>query len=142
MHWEHWFKADTLMDRDYSTYQHSQLTARILDSAIQVHAALGPGLLESAYRACLAHQLALDGMPSRHEVPIPLRYRGLEIESSYRADLVVDETVLLELKAVDRLLPIHSSQLLTYLRLLDVRVGLLINFNVTRLKFGVKRLIR
>ena len=130
------------MDRDYSTYQHSQLTGRILDAALHVHAELGPGLLESAYRACLAHQLSLDGMAFRHEVPIPLSYRGLEIQSSYRADLIVDETVIIELKAVDRLFPIHSSQLLTYLRLMDLHVGLLINFNVTRLKFGVKRLIR
>jgi GxxExxY protein len=130
------------MERDYSTYQHSELTGRILDSALHVHAELGPGLLESAYRACLAHQLSLDGMASRHEVPIPLRYRGLEVQTSYRADLIVEQAVIIELKSVDKLLPVHSSQLLTHLRLLDLRVGLLINFNVTRLKFGVKRLVR
>jgi GxxExxY protein len=107
-----------------------------------VHAELGAGLLESAYSACLAHQLSLDGMAFGREVPIPLHYRGLEIQTSYRADFVVDQAVVIELKAVDRLFPIHSSQLLTYLRLLDLRVGLLINFNVTRLKFGVKRLVR
>jgi GxxExxY protein len=129
-------------NRDFSGYQHSELTGRILASALTVHASLGPGLLESTYRACLAHQLELDGMSSRREVPIPIRYQGADIDTSYRADLIVEDRVLIELKAVERLLPIHLAQVLTYLRLSDLRVGLLINFNVTRLKFGIKRLVR
>ena len=130
------------MASDFSQYEHSALTGRILESAAQVHGALGPGLLEGAYRRCFAHQLQLDGMTCRQEVAIPLKYRGIEIETSYRVDLVVDDAVILELKAIDRLLPIHSTQLLTYLGLSKLRAGLLINFNVSRLKFGVKRLIR
>jgi GxxExxY protein len=127
---------------DFSAYAHSELTRRIVASALQVHAELGPGLLESTYRACLAYQLSLDGMTCRQEVCIPIRYRGLNIDNSYRADLIVEEAVLLELKSVEKLVPLHSTQLLTYLRWSGIKVGLLMNFNVPKLKYGLRRFVR
>jgi len=117
----------------------AELTRAILGSAISVHRELGPGLLESTYRACLLKQLQADGMPVRCEVEIPIQYKGFEIESTYRADLIVDDKVLIELKAVEHLLPLHESQVLTYLRHTRLEVGLLINFNVRRLMNGVRR---
>ena len=117
-------------------------THAILGSAIEVHRALGPGLLESTYRACLMKQLRLDGMSAVQEVGIPIHYKGDILDSGYRADIIVDDTVLVELKSVDTLLPIHEAQLLTYLKHSQLRVGLLINFNVRRLMDGVRRMIR
>ena len=119
----------------------AQLTHRILGSAIEVHRALGPGLLENAYRTCLVHALASDGLSVVTEAPIPVRFRGVELDASYRADIVVENKVLLELKAVELLQPIHLMQVLTYLRLARFPLGLLINFNVPRLMKGVKRVI-
>ena len=115
------------------------LSWRILGSAIEVHRVLGPGLLESVYRACLERQLIADGMQVQAEVPIAVDYKGALVGLSYRADLIVDDCVLLELKAADKLAPIHTAQLLTYLKLTRLPLGLLINFNVKRLKDGVRR---
>ena len=123
-------------------YACSGLSRRIIGCALQVHRALGPGLLESAYRCCLARQLTLDGLRYEQEVPIPIQYAGLEIECAYRADIIVDRSVLLELKSTETLLPIHEAQLLTYLRLSRLRVGLLLNFNAVRLKDGIRRFVR
>src|SRR6476469_3430507 len=120
----------------------AELTRRILGSAICVHRQLGPGLLESTYRACLVGQLELDGFGVRSEVAIPIRYAGSQFESGYRADLVVEGKVLVELKAVERLLPIHEAQTLTYLRHSNLPVGLLINFNVIQLTRGIRRFAR
>lgn len=117
-------------------------THAILGSAIEVHRALGPGLLESTYRACLMRQLLLDGLIAEQEVAVPIHYKGDVLDSGYRADIVVDSAVLVELKTVDAILPIHEAQLLTYLKHSQLRVGLLINFNVRRLMDGVRRLIR
>jgi GxxExxY protein len=117
-------------------------THAILGSAIEVHRALGPGLLESTYRACLMKQLRLDGLVARQEVGIAIQYKGEVLDSGYRADIIVDNAVLVELKAVEELLAIHEAQLLTYLRHSHLRVGLLINFNVRRLMDGVRRLVR
>jgi GxxExxY protein len=119
-----------------------ELTEKILHGAFQVHKSLGPGLLEGTYRSCLLHQFARDGLMARSEVPIPLTYEGLSLEISYRADIIVEDAVILELKSVDRLLPIHEAQLLTYLKLADLRVGLLLNFNVPRLQSGIRRFVR
>ena len=124
------------------TLVHGDLTRRILGSAMEVHRRLGPGLLEGTYRACLLHQLAKDCIEARSEVPIPLRYNGLELEASYRADVIVENAVLLELKAAESILPIHQAQVLTYLKLSNLRVGLLLNFNVTRLQSGIHRFVR
>jgi GxxExxY protein len=120
---------------------HPDLTWKIIGSAIKVHGALGPGLLESTYRSCLLHQLRLDGMEAEAEVPIPLYYKGLRLDSSYRADIVVDRTVLIELKAISEVQAVHSAQVLTYLKLSRLPVALLINFNVPRLKEGIRRFV-
>lgn len=108
---------------------------------MEVHRLLGPGLLEGTYRKCLVHQLGLDGMSVRAEVPIPVTYKGLRLDASYRADLIVDETVLVELKAVEQVSQVHCLQTLTYLRLSRLPVALLINFNVPRLKSGIRRFV-
>ena len=121
---------------------HATLTRRIIESAIHVHRVLGPGLLESTYRKCLATQLAIDGMKVESEVSIPINYEGLIVDCAYRADVIVDNAVLLELKAVDRLSPIHEAQVLTYLRHSGLRVGLLVNFSASRLVSGIRRFIR
>lgn len=115
------------------------LTFQVIGGAIEVHRRLGPGLLESTYRTCLQHELASRGFRVAGEVPIPLEYKGVPLDSSYRADLIVEELVLVELKAVDQLLPIHAMQVVTYLRLTGLKSGLLLNFNVPCLKNGVRR---
>lgn len=123
-------------------FHHVELTGRVIQSAIAVHRALGPGLLENAYRACLAHELRESGVSFRQEHPIPVRYRNTVLDCGYRADLMVENVLLLELKSVERLQPIHDAQLLTYLKLSGLRVGLLINFNAVPLRRGIRRLIR
>ena len=120
---------------------HADLTQDILGCAIEVHRNLGPGLLENAYRVCLRDELAAHGLPCKQEVPISIRYKERMLETGYRADMIVDGRIMLELKAVDELLPIHEAQLLTYLRLSQLRVGLLINFNVRMLKHGIRRFV-
>ncbi|WP_212757054.1 GxxExxY protein [Usitatibacter rugosus] len=117
------------------------MTETILAGAIEVHRFLGPGLLESAYRACLVRELELRGLEVQQEVAVPICFKGIQLECSYRADLVVANAVVLELKAVDHLLPIHEAQLLTHLKLLDYRVGLLLNFNAAYLRQGIKKLV-
>lgn len=119
----------------------NELTWRILGAAIEVHRHLGPGLLESAYRSCFLQELDEAGVRARHEVVLPISYKGRSIAGAYRADVVVEETVLVELKAVERILPIHEAQTLTYMRLGNLPVGLLLNFNVPRLKEGIRRFI-
>ena len=119
-----------------------ELTHAILGAAISVHRELGPGLLESTYQSCLVDQLRQDGMAVEVETIIPVRYRGRALDGGYRADVVVERKVLLELKAVDAISPIHKAQTLTYLRHSGLKVGLLINFNVPRLMSGVHRFIR
>jgi GxxExxY protein len=119
-----------------------ELTRRILGSAIEVHRELGPGLLESTYRVCLVHQLLLEGHDVKQEVPIPITYKGSIVDASFRADLIVDDAALLELKAVEKLLPLHEAQTLTYMKLCNLRIGLLLNFNVRSLKDGIRRFVR
>jgi len=115
------------------------LTRKIISAAIDVHRALGPGLLESAYQACLCRELELHDLKFRQQVELPLLYKGLKLNCGYRIDFIVEEKVVLELKAVEGILPVHQAQLLTYLRLSGVRVGLLVNFNVPVLKDGIRR---
>jgi GxxExxY protein len=117
------------------------LSNRVIGCAIEVHRALGPGLLESAYGRCLGHELSLAEIPFAREESLPVRYKGTQIDCGYRVDLIVAERLIVELKTVDRLLPIHEAQVLTYLRLSGIKVGLLINFNVEVLKDGLKRLV-
>ena len=117
------------------------LTGRIIAVGMKVHRALGPGLLESAYEACLAYELAERGMHVERQKPLPLTYCGVELECGYRLDLLVERAVIVELKAVDQLEPIHHAQLITYLRLSGYKVGLLMNFNVAVLHKGIRRLL-
>ena len=119
----------------------NEVTGQIVDAAIKVHSALGPGLLESAYEACLMHELIKRGLRVQAQVPLPVNYDGLQLEVGYRIDLLVADAVIVELKAVEQLNPIHEAQLLSYLRLANRPLGLLINFNVLHLKDGVKRMI-
>ena len=116
------------------------LTNRIIGAAIEVHRHLGPGLLESAYEVCLVHELMAAGLHVERQVPLPVVYKGVSLECGYRMDLVVERQVVCELKTVDRLNDIHTAQVLSYLRLSGLRVGLLINFHQTTLKAGIKRL--
>ena len=117
------------------------LSGQIIGAAIEVHRALGPGLLELAYEACFARELTLRGLRFARQVPLPVEYKGGRVEAGYRLDVVVENAVIVELKAVERLEPIHEAQLLTYLSLAGLRVGLLINFNVPVLIKGVKRMV-
>jgi GxxExxY protein len=118
-----------------------ELTDQILGAAIEVHRRLGPGLLESAYESCLGWELSWRGIEFRRQVPLPIRYRGHKVNCGYRLDLVVNQAVIVEVKAVAKLMPIHRAQVLTYLKLTSIRIGLLINFNVDVLRHGVQRII-
>ena len=122
-------------------YQINQLTHEIIGSAIEVHRKLGPGLLESAYRSCLCHELTLRNIQIKYEDPLPLQYKGLRLKRGYRVDIIVEGLVAVEVKSVAALAPIHDAQLLTYMRLGGWRLGLLINFNVEVLKNGIHRKI-
>jgi len=114
-------------------------TSAILGAALEVHRHLGPGLLESAYEECLCHELRLQELSFQRQVDLPVKYKGLKLNCSYKIDLIVQDEVIVELKAVEKLLPIHQAQLLTYLKLAQKRVGLLINFNVPLLTQGIIR---
>jgi len=115
------------------------LTEAIIGASMEVHRALGPGLLESTYEMCLCRELGISGIPFERQVPITVEYEGVKLDCGYRADIVVDGTILLEIKAIDSLLPIHDAQLLSYLKLGGWKIGLLINFNVELLKNGLRR---
>lgn len=118
----------------------NETTGQVVNAAMKVHSALGPGLLEGAYHACLGYELRQRGLSVVAQAPLPIHYQGVNIELGYRIDLLVEDTVVVELKAVARLLPIHEAQLLSYLKLSGHRVGLLINFHVLHLKDGIRRL--
>ena len=115
------------------------LTGIILKKAYEVHTALGPGLLESTYEECLCYELSMYGLKVERQKTLPIEYKGIKIENGYRLDIVVEDKVVIELKSVETLLPIHTAQLLTYLKLSKIKYGLLINFNVKSLKEGIKR---
>ena len=119
----------------------AQLTHEIIGAAIEVHRTLGPGLLESAYEECLARELMLRRIPFERQKPIPLIYKDVKLDCGYRIDLLVDSRVVVELKAVEALAPVHDAVVLTYLRLSDCRIGLLINFNIAVLRDGIRRLV-
>jgi len=121
---------------------HVAITERILGAAMKVHTALGAGCLESTYDACLRYQLTRDGLEFKHQVRLPIVYEGVTLEGAYRIDFIVEECVILELKAVEKLLPLHLAQVLTYLKLSTYQLGLIINFNVPHLRDGIRRVIR
>jgi GxxExxY protein len=112
----------------------------VIGACIEVHRHLGPGLLESAYELCLAHELELRGLRVERQRPVPLRYKGISLDCGYRIDLIADDAIVVEIKAVERLLPVHHAQLLTYLRLTELRVGLLVNFHSAVIKNDLRRL--
>jgi GxxExxY protein len=116
-----------------------ELTQEVIGAAMEVHRHLGPGLLESTYEGCLCHELSLRGIAYQRQVDLPVSYKGAVIDCGYRPDVIVEDKILLELKAVDELHPIHEAQLLTYLRVTGIRVGFLINFNIKVLKNGITR---
>ena len=119
----------------------NEITESIIGAGIEVHRALGPGLLESAYEACLAFELRDRGLRVEIQKPLPVVYRDVKLECGYRLDLLVEESVIVEIKVVDRLMPIHQAQLLSYLKLSGCKVGLLMNFNVRVLKNGIRRMV-
>jgi GxxExxY protein len=122
-------------------YRINDITGSIVNSAMKVHSVLGPGLLESAYQACLAHELRTRGLEVATQVGLPLIYEGQRLELGYRMDLVVESRVVVEVKSVEAIHPIHHAQLLSYMRLSGLPVGLLINFNVLHLRDGIKRMV-
>jgi GxxExxY protein len=123
------------------TLELEEVAKLIVDSAIKVHRALGPGLLESAYQECLAYELRKHGLQIDCEDSLPLMYDGLRIDAGYRVDMIVEKCILIENKTVDHLAPIHEAQLLTYLKLMDYRIGFLLNWNVVLMKNGIKRML-
>lgn len=119
----------------------NELTSAIIHAAIEVHKGLGPGLLESAYKECLFYQLHEDGLFVEKEVPMPLIFKEVNLECGYRIDLLVEKQIVIELKSIDALTDVHTAQTLTYMKLGNYKLGLLINFNISLLKNGIKRLI-
>jgi len=114
----------------------------ILNSAFKVHSALGPGLLESTYEACLAYEILENQLQVQTQVALPISYQKITIELGYRIDMLVENCVIVELKAVERLIPLYEAQLLTYMKLSNIRLGYILNFNTTRLKNGIRRMVR
>ncbi|MHB1231143.1 MAG: GxxExxY protein [Burkholderiales bacterium] len=113
----------------------------VIGAAMKVHSALGPGLLESAYEACLAHELVKSGVEVKKQVSLPLVYDGVRLDIGYKLDLLINDSVIIELKSVEKLLPIHTAQLLSYLKLGNHRLGYLLNFNVVSMRDGIKRVV-
>jgi len=119
--------------------KHENLTESIIGAAIEVHKELGPGLMESAYEECLCHELSIHNLPFKRQVPLPVSYKNIKLDCGYRLDVVVGNTIVLELKSIESILPVHEAQLITYLKLSKLPVGLIINFNVPVLKDGILR---
>ena len=117
------------------------LSKKVIGCALEVHKSLGPGLLESTYEQCLAHELMLHGISFKLQHALPVAYKDIKLDCGYRLDLLIEDKLIVELKSVDKLSPIHEAQLLTYMKLSNIKTGLLINFNVTLLKSGIKRLV-
>ncbi len=122
-------------------YVYEELTECIISAAIEVHRNLGPGLLESAYEQCLCHELYLRGIKFQRQRSLPLEYKGIKLDCSYRLDILVEGQIVIELKTIEKILPVHQAQLLTYLKLLPAKVGLILNFREARLKDGICRLV-
>lgn len=125
----------------YAEENIDKISGNVIDAAMKVHTVLGPGLLESTYETCLKHELVKRGYMVETQILLPIQYEEIKLDAGYRIDMLVESKVLLELKSVEQLLPIHEAQILSYLRLSNYRVGLLINFNVIHLKEGIKRMV-
>jgi GxxExxY protein len=118
---------------------HGEITEKVLGAAIEVHKHLGPGPLESVYESCLCHELGIHGLSFQRQVQLPLEYKGLRVDAAFRLDLVIEDKIIVELKSQEGILPVHEAQLMTYLKLTGMRVGLLLNFNVPIMKDGIIR---
>jgi GxxExxY protein len=118
-----------------------QITGGVIGASIEVHRALGPGLLEAIYEECLCHELSLRGISFKRQVTLPIQYKGISLDCGYRLDLLIEGKVAIEIKAVERIIPVHEAQLLTYLKIGGWKGGLLINFNVPLLKSGIRRIV-
>ena len=127
-------------DAEALSMEINQITEKIIGAAIEIHKTLGPGLLESAYEECLCYELSRARISFRRQVDLPVSYKEVKLDCGYRIDLLVEEEVIIELNTVEKLLPIHEAQLLTYLKMMDKRLGLLVNFNVPVLRDGIKRI--
>ena len=123
------------------TMEIEEIASKIVAAAIKVHTALGPGLLESAYQKCMAYELARDGSKVDCEVILPIKYEDIDIDAGYRIDMIVGDSVIIENKTVEKLLPVHEAQLLTYLKMRRCKLGFLLNWNVPRMKDGIKRIV-
>jgi GxxExxY protein len=134
-------RKDAKNAKEVSRADLEKTATAIIDSAVAVHRALGLGLLESAYHACLAYELRSRGHKVVCEIPLPIEYKGVQVDGGYRIDMLVDDCVIIENKAVERLLPIHTAQVITYLKLSDRRLGFLLNWHVKLIKQGIKRLV-
>ena len=121
--------------------KYEKLTQEVIGCAIEVHRVLGPGLLEATYEQCLARELSLHDIPFKLQVPIPIEYKGVKLDCGYRIDILVRDKLIVELKSAEKILPIHEAQIFTYMKLSSITVGLIINFNVTILKQGIKRFV-
>jgi GxxExxY protein len=119
----------------------NDLSGIVIDAALEVHTVLGPGLLESAYEACLKYELSSRNIKTISQLELPINYKNNTIESGYRIDLLVEDKLIVELKAIEKIMPVHEAQVLSYLKMSNIKIGLILNFNVTRLKYGIKRLI-
>lgn len=119
----------------------NKLSSKVIGAAIEVHKTLGPGLLESAYEQCLCHELNLRGLSFESQKPLPVDYKGKRLDCGYRLDVVVENTIILELKSCDKIEPIHKAQLLTYLKLSGLHLGLILNFNVALMRDGIVRIV-
>jgi GxxExxY protein len=133
----------TTLDVVWDSSKPEELVAKkVVDAAFRVHRALGPGLLESVYQACLCHELARQGVEHRSQVVLPIKYEGLLVDGGLRIDLLAADRVIVEIKAIEQILPVHRAQLLTYLKLAELRLGLLVNFNVAVIRDGIRRIVR
>ena len=119
----------------------NEISSKIIGACIEVHKQLGPGLLESTYEVCLAHELKLIGLDLQQQIALPVVYKGIKLNAGYRIDMIVENKVIIEIKSVDALAPIHTAQILTYLKLKEIKLGLLINFNSVKLVDGLKRIV-
>jgi GxxExxY protein len=119
----------------------NKLSSRIIGAAIEVHKALGPGLLESAYEECICYELSTGGLSLERQKPLAVQYKGINLDCGYRLDVVVEDAIILELKSCEKIEPIHKAQLLTYLKLSGIKLGLLLNFNVTLMREGIVRIV-
>ena len=117
------------------------IATKIVHNAIKIHKVLGPGLLESAYQKCLAYELTNEGLKTECEVPVPIKYGSIIIDAGFRADMIIEDSVIIENKTVDKIITIHEAQLLTYLKLTQYRLGFLLNWHVTLMKHGIKRMV-